>query len=108
MEYSEYVVAKGGATVIADGGDFDIMNGEFNPKFVQYYFDNYLEVGNYAWEPFASHESVNNTSDLAVASGIKLYAFNIDPSDSRVDKNDSTRFVPPHQVLKCRHRPFGA
>ena len=73
---------------------YDHRAGEFCPAAVESFLQRHVEAGSVLWEPFAGHTSHNQTIDICAALNMRLIAHDIDPTDKRVIKADSTRTGP--------------
>lgn len=100
MNLASYMSMRREAKVIRDEGDYRLNMGEANPvifeEFLGEVLDRFPEP--IIFEPFAGHTGRSKSMDFAQEIGVKLIAFDLDPSDFRVEQADSTKRGPDERI----------
>jgi hypothetical protein len=95
-----YTTLRHRAMVLRDIGGYDLGRAEMNPVI----FEEFIEAAMDAqlppvmWEPFAGHTGRSRTQNFATDAGVKLISYDLEPSDERVKKADSTEVGPGEEV----------
>ena len=101
MSIGKYIALRRKAMVLRDVGGYDIARAELNPVFFEEFVGNVLgndDLPTVIWEPFAGHTGLSKTQDFAHGISLRLLSFDLEPSDDRVVKADSTVSGPSEMV----------
>ena len=97
MRLDDYMLMRSKALILRDNGDYDYTKGEMNPVIFEEFVGEVLDrKGPEAiWEPFSGHTGKSRTQDfVADIEELELISFDLEPSDVRVRKEDSTKTGP--------------
>jgi len=100
VSIKRYLAKRHGAVVLPDCGDYDIHSGQSNPAIFVRFADEILKrkLTPVIWEPFAGHTGEYVNFSRARHAGVRLWAYDLQPSDVRVLRFDSTMYGPPQPV----------
>ena len=92
MSNNAYIEMRQGATKVINVGGYDIHKAESNPLLFEMLVGEMLvkNLPLVVWEPFAGHSGSNANQNFAESLGCQLISFDLEPSDDRVVKADST------------------
>ena len=102
MSNSTYISLLKKAVIVENIGDFNINKAECNPLFFNEFcrtVSSYHHLPYAMWEPFAGHNGRSKAQDYAASMGLLLISYDLEPSDKRVIKADSTVVFPGKSVV---------
>lgn len=113
MSIGTYIELRTKATILRNAVGYDLSKAEANPVIFEEFVGDILEdkrLPAVIWEPFAGHTGRSRTQDFAQGISLRLLSFDIEPSDSRVIRADSTLTGPGQMVGGVYFHPpyFGA
>jgi hypothetical protein len=95
------------AEVLRNEGNYDLKRGEANPvifeELLGKVFERFPEP--VMFEPFAGHTGRSKSLDFADDIDVKLIAYDMEPSDFRVDEQDSTKTGPNERIHGALFHP---
>lgn len=109
MFEAKYLTARRGAKILRDGGGYALERGEMNPVIFEDFVEEVLDrnIPPVIWEPFAGHTGRSKSMDLCVDVGVDLIACDLEPSDPRIIRRDSTMAGPGRQIgAMLFHPPY--
>jgi hypothetical protein len=100
MSLSAYMSRRRDAKVVRDEGGYRLDMGEANPVVFEDFLGDILDrfPQPVIFEPFAGHTGRSKSIDFAEDIGVKMIAYDLDPSDFRVEKRDSTNEGPDERI----------
>lgn len=107
MSLSEYMKMRRESKVVRDNGGYRLDQGESNPVIFEDFVGELLErfPEPSIWEPFAGHTGRCKTCDFCDDIGVDLIAYDLDPSDFRVEERDSTKYGPEKRIQGAFFHP---
>jgi hypothetical protein len=91
-----YLEMRHNAMVLRDIGGYDLDRGEMNPAIFEEFLGEVVDsdVIPAIWEPFAGHTGNSRSQDFAQEAEVMLISYDLEPSDTRVVRADSTKCGP--------------
>lgn len=93
MSVSKYIELRTKAMILRDVGGYELAKAECNPEIFEEFVELVLADNSLPaviWEPFAGHTGRSKSQDVAAGIGLKVVSYDLEPSDERVQKADST------------------
>ena len=93
---TSYLELRHNAMVLRDIGGYSLDRGEMNPAIFEEFLGEVVDsdVVPVIWEPFAGHTGRSRMQDFAEEAEVRLISYDLEPSDPRVIKADSTKEGP--------------
>jgi hypothetical protein len=107
MNLQKYMNLRRNAKVVRDEGGYRLDMGEANHVIFEDFVGELLErfPEPVIWEPFAGHTGRCKSCDFCEDIGVKLIAYDLNPTDFRVEQRDSTKYGPDERIQGVLFHP---